>query len=181
MKLQEHCPMNSKIIIPSILSFFVYFLVQVFVLKNLVLFDHAFCFLYIFYILLLPLELRPIPLMSIAFALGLAIDTFYDTLGFHTASLVAMAFVRNTWVKAIIPTGGYDENVQPSILNMGIGWYVAYTLPLVLLHHFIFFYIDSLGTGLYLSIVKRTLSSVAFVWILGIMVQMLFYKRRRGI
>jgi hypothetical protein len=181
MKLQELCPMNNKVIIPSIISFFVYLLVQVFVLKNLVLFDVAFCFLYIFYILLLPLEVKSIPLMLIAFALGMGIDMFYDTLGFHTASLVAVAFVRNAWINAIIPTGGYDDNVQPSVLNMGIGWYVTYSLPLVLLHHFIFFYIDSLGTGLYLPIVKRTLGSVAFVWVLGIMVQMLFYKRRRGI
>lgn len=181
MKLQELCPMNSKIIISSIISFFVYFLVQVFVLKNLVLFDMAFCFLYVLYILLLPLEVKSIPLMFIAFVFGLGIDTFYDTLGFHTASLVAMAFVRNTWINAIIPTGGYDDNVQPSILNMGFGWYVTYSLPLILLHHFIFFYIDSLGTGSYLPIVKRALSSVAFVWVLGIMVQMLFYKRRRGI
>ncbi len=173
--------MNSKILISSITSFFVYFLVQVFVLKNLVLFDTAFCFLYVFFILLLPLEIKSIPLMLVSFALGLGIDAFYDTLGFHTASLVAMAFVRNTWIKAIIPTGGYDDNVQPSILNMGIGWYFTYTIPLILLHHFIFFYIDSLGTGLYLPVVKKALSSAAFVWILGIMVQMLFYKRRRGI
>lgn len=181
MKLQELCPMNSKIIISSVTSFFAYFLVQVFVLKNLVLFDMAFCFLYVFYILLLPLEVKSVPLMLIAFALGMGIDVFYDTLGFHTASLVALAFVRNSWIKAIIPTGGYDENVQPSILNMGIGWYITYSLPLILLHHFIFFYIDNFGTGLYLPIVKRTMSSVAFVWIMGVIVQMLFYKRRRGI
>src|SRR5690606_40385533 len=93
--------MNNKAIFPSIISFFVYFLVQVFVLKNLVLFDTAFCLLYVFYILLLPLELKSIPLMLIAFALGLGIDIFYDTLGFHTASLVAIAFVRNTWINAI--------------------------------------------------------------------------------
>lgn len=173
--------MNSKIIISSITGFFVYFLVQVFVLKNLVIFDVAFCFLYVFYILLLPIETKAIPLMLIAFALGFLIDIFYDSLGMHTGSLVALAFIRNTWIRIIIPTGGYDENVQPSILNMGIGWFFTYSIPLILLHHFIFFYIDSLGTDLYLPMVNRIVSSAAFVWIVGIMVQMLFYKRRRGI
>lgn len=173
--------MNSKIVISSFTSFFVYFLLQVIVLKNLVIFDSAFCFLYVFYILLLPLEVKTIPLMLIAFALGIGIDIFYDTLGFNTASLVALAFVRNGWIRTIIPTGGYDDNVQPSVLNMGIGWYITYSLPLILLHHFIFFYIDNIGTGLYLPVVNRILTSAAFVWVLGIMVQMLFYKRRRGI
>jgi hypothetical protein len=173
--------MNSKIIISSIIGFFVYLLVQVFVLKNLVVFDMAFCFLYVYYILLLPIELKSIPLMLIAFFLGFSVDVFYDSLGMHTAGLVALAFVRNTWIQIIIPTGGYDENVQPSVLNMGMGWFFTYSVPLILLHHFIFFYIDNLGTDLYLPVVNRTLSSAAFVWILGLMVQMLFYKRRRGI
>lgn len=173
--------MNSKILISSITGFFIYFLVQVFVLKNLVIFDSAFCFLYVFFILLMPLEIKSIPLMLIAFFLGLAIDTFYDTLGMHTASLVFMAFVRNSWIRSIIPIGGYDENVQPTTLNMGLGWFITYSLPLILLHHLIFFYIDNLGTDLYLPMVIRILSSTAFVWILGLMVQMLFYKRRRGI
>ena len=173
--------MNSKIIISSIIGFFVYFLVQAFVLKNLVVFDMAFCFLYVYYILLLPIELKSIPLMLIAFLLGFTIDVFYDSLGMHTASLVALAFLRNTWIKVIIPTGGYDDNVQPSVLNMGLGWFFTYSVPLILLHHFIFFYIDNLGTDLYLPVVNRSLSSAAFVWILGLMVQMLFYKRRRGI
>ncbi|MEX2591442.1 MAG: rod shape-determining protein MreD [Anditalea sp.] len=173
--------MNSKIIISSITGFFVYFLVQVFVLKNLVIFDMAFCFLYVFYILLLPIETKTIPLMLISFILGISIDIFYDSLGMHTASMVALAFARNAWIRIIIPTGGYDENVQPSILNMGIGWFFTYSLPLILLHHVIFFYIDYLGTDLYLPMVNRILSSASFVWILGIMVQMLFYKRKRGI
>jgi hypothetical protein len=173
--------MNSKTIISSLTGFFVYFLVQVFVLKNLVIFDMAFCFLYVFYILLLPIETKTIPLMLIAFILGILIDIFYDSLGIHTASTVALAFVRNTWIQINIPTGGYDENVQPSILNMGAGWFFTYSVPLILFHHFIFFYIDYLGTGLYLPVVNRIVSSAAFVWILGILVQMLFYKRKRGI
>lgn len=24
----------------------------------------------------------------------------------------------------IMPTGGYDDNVPPTLLNMGIGWYI---------------------------------------------------------
>jgi len=173
--------MNSKIIISSISGFFVYLVVQVFLLKNLVIFDVAFCFLYVLYILLLPLEIKTIPLMIMAFLLGFSIDIFYDSLGMHTASLLAMAFIRNTWIGMIVPTGGYDENVQLSVLNMGIGWFLTYSLPLIFLHHLIFFYIDSLGTGLYLTMVNRIWSSLLFAMILGIMVQMLFYKRRRGI
>src|SRR5690606_14189490 len=123
----------------SISGFFAYLVAQVFLLKNLVIFDVAFCFLYVLYILLLPLEIKTIPLMIMAFLLGFSIDIFYDSLGMHTASLLAMAFIRNTWIGMIVPTGGYDENVQLSVLNMGIGWFLTYSLPLIFLHHLIFF------------------------------------------
>lgn len=119
--------------------------------------------------------------MLISFILGVSIDIFYDTMGLHAASLVALAFIRNPWIRMIIPTGGYDEYVQPSVLNMGFGWFMTYSVPLLLVHHLIFFYIDNLGTDLYLPMVNRVWGSLALVLILGLMVQLLFYKRRRGI
>ena len=142
-------------------SFCIYFLIQV------------------FFLLSLPNEVPTIPLLLIGFFLGLFIDLFYDSFGIHAASTVFLAFVRNTWIKVIMPTGGYDDNVPPTLLNMGLGWYLFYSLPLILLHHFIFFYIDSLGTHLYLPLVIRVLSSMAFTFLLGTIVQAIFYKKER--
>ena len=163
------------------ISFFIFFLIQVFILKDLVLFGYSFCFLYVFFILSLPHEVPTIPLLLIGFFLGLLIDLFYDSLGMHAASTVLLAFFRNPWIKVIMPTGGYDDNVPPTILNMGLGWYLFYCLPLILLHHFLFFYIDTLGTQLYLPLVTRVLSSMAFTFLLGTIIQAIFYKKERGI
>ena len=162
-------------------GFFLYLAVQVLLLKNMVLFGMAFCFLYVLYILLLPLEMKTIPIMLIAFVLGIGVDLFYDTLGIHTASIVAVAFLRNPWLKVLTPTGGYDENLQPSILNMGFGWFTYYSIPLLLLHHLLFFYIDSLGTNLLIPAVQKVITSTIFVFVMSITVQLLFYRRRRGI
>lgn len=165
----------------SAVSFFLYVLVQVFILKDLVVFGTAFCFLYIFFILLLPIEIKTIPLLLIGFFMGFCVDIFYDSLGMHTASTVLMAFIRRPWLNANVPTGGYDENVQPSILNMGFIWFTAYSLPLIIIHHFCFFYIDNLGTDLYIPLVIRTGSSVFFTLMTGIIVQLIFYNKKRGI
>lgn len=162
-------------------SFILYFLVQVFILKDLVLFGYAFCFLYAFFILSLPHEMPTIPLMLIGFCMGLLIDLFYDSLGMHAASAVFLGFIRNPWIKVNTPTGGYDDNVPPTFLNMGMGWFIFYSLPLLLLHHLLFFYIDSLGTELYLPLVIRVLSSTAFTFIVGAIVQALFYNKERVI
>ncbi|EKB47429.1 hypothetical protein [Cecembia lonarensis] len=173
--------MNSNRIILLIGGFFLYLIIQVLLLKNIVVFGLAFCFLYVLYILLLPLEMKTIPIMLVAFVLGMGVDLFYDTLGMHTASLLALAFLRNSWLKLLTPTGGYDENLQPSMLNMGFGWFTYYSLPLILLHHFIFFYIDQLGTNLFLAGVQKVIASTIFVFVMSIIVQLMFYRRRRGI
>jgi len=171
---------NSKISF-FIITFIFFLFLQILVLKNLVLFGTAFCFLYVMYILLLPIEFKTVPTLIIAFVLGLGIDIFYDTLGVHTASILVLAFVRRSWIKIITPRGGYDEDLHPSILNMGFGWFFSYSFPLILLHHILFFYIDNLGTGLFLFVVQKVITSAVFVFIMIIIVQLLFYRRRRGI
>ncbi|RZS95761.1 rod shape-determining protein MreD [Cecembia calidifontis] len=173
--------MNSRKVFLLAGSFLLYFLVQVLMLKNMVIFGVAFCFLYVLYVLLLPVEMKTIPLMLIAFILGLIVDFFYDTMGMHTLCLVAIAFFRNFWLDILTPTGGYDENLQPSMLNMGLGWFVTYSIPLILVHHILFFYVDSLGTNLFFPVVQKIIASTIFVFVMSIVVQLLFYRRRRGI
>lgn len=163
------------------IAFVMYFIIQVLVLKDLVLFGDAFCFLYVYSILLMPLEIKPVPLMILAFFMGLAVDMFYDTPGMHAASTVLLAFLRNPWIKVNTPRGGYDENVPPTLLNMGLAWSTAYSFPLILIHHVCFFYIDFLGTSFSPSIVIRMVSSVLFTFVLAAIVQLLFYNKKKGI
>ncbi|WP_158859016.1 rod shape-determining protein MreD [Lunatibacter salilacus] len=163
------------------IAYIMYFIIQVLILKDLVLFGDAFCFLYVYAILLLPLEIKPIPLMLLGFFMGLAVDMFYDTPGMHVASTVLLAFLRNPWIKVNTPRGGYDENVPPTLLNMGLAWSTGYTFPLILIHHVCFFYLDFLGTSFSPSIVIRMLSSVLFTFVLAAIVQLLFYNKKKGI
>ncbi|UJP66066.1 rod shape-determining protein MreD [Mongoliitalea daihaiensis] len=173
--------MNSQKIFYLILGFFIYLIVQVLLLKNMVIFGMIFCFLYVLYLLLLPLEMKIVTMLLISFVLGISVDIFYDTMGIHTASLLVIGFIREQWIKLLTPTGGYDEDLQPTFLNMGFGWFLTYSLPLFFIHHFIFFSIESWGTDLFIPVIQKTASSAIFVFIISIIVQLLFYRRRRGV
>src|SRR5450755_3523212 len=116
-------------------SFFVYLLLQVMLLKNFVLFNTAFCFLYVAFVLLLPIETNTLALMVIGFVLGFLIDIFYDSLGIHASTLVLIAFLRNYWLSAITPQGGYDAGSGPTLAVNGVQWFLVYTVPLIFLHH----------------------------------------------
>lgn len=156
-------------------------LVQVLLLKNLALFGVAFCFIYLVAILSFPLNIRHFSLILTSFLVGLTIDVFYDTLGLHASAATLLAFIRPYWIKAIGPNGGYDDNAKPTLPEMGLGWYISYSLPLVFIFSIAFFVADQWGTGGFVGVLNKSLFSSIFTVIMAIIVQLLFFKRRRGI
>src|SRR5688572_22037470 len=118
-----------RIGIIQVIYFFIYLLAQVLLFKRLVLFNTSFCFLYVGFILLLPNETNHLVLMLVAFLLGFCVDIFYDSLGLHAMALVTVAYLRNYWLSAITPQGGYDANMSPSLALNGLQWFLVYSLP----------------------------------------------------
>ncbi|MDR7128851.1 hypothetical protein J2X69_001183 [Algoriphagus sp. 4150] len=173
--------MNFRNLITYIFLVACLILVQVLLLKNLALFSVAFCFIYLLGILSFPINMRSFPLILISFGLGLFVDMFYDTLGLHAAAATLLGFLRNYWIKAISPNGGYDDANNPTLPEMGIGWYISYSLPLVFAYSLTFFIADQWGTGEMFGVLNKSLFSSIFTVILAIIVQLLFFKRRRGI
>lgn len=173
--------MNFKNIISPILILIVLIFIQIMFLKNLAFFGVAFCFIYLLGILNIPISFSHVPLILISFLLGLVIDVFYDTLGMHTASATLLGFLRPYWLKAISPTGGYDDVTHPNLYEMGLGWYISYTLPLILTFSMVFFISDQWGSGRVLNVLGKSFSSTIFTVLIIIIAQLLFFERRKGI
>jgi hypothetical protein len=168
----------SRFSIIQAVSFFIYLFYQVLILKNIVLFNTAFCFLYVAYLFFLPVESNPLFLMLVGFAMGVAIDAFYDSLGLHAFACVAVMYVRNYWLSAITPQGGYDSNDTPSISSHGMQWFLVYTIPLVFLHHAILFYIEAGGFGMFWFTLWKVITSTMFTAVVTLIVQYLFPSGR---
>jgi hypothetical protein len=173
--------MNFKRLITFLFLILILGLVQVLLLKNLAVFGIAFCFIYLLAIFSFPISISDISLLLVSFSIGLLIDVFYDTLGIHALSATFLAFLRPIWLRIISPIGGYDDDGEPTISEMGLGLYLMYSLPLTFVFCFIFFLVDQWGTGGVLNVLNKSLFSSIFTVILAIIVQLLFFKRRRGI
>lgn len=171
--------MNTKNLFPDLLIVIMLMLVQIFLLKNLAVFGLAFGFIYILWILILPISIGTIPSMLLAFIMGLTVDVFYETIGMHTAAATLVAFIRPIWLKIISPIGGYDDNDVPTLNQMGIQWFISYALPLFLVYSVVFFTIDQIGLGNISGALNKSLFSSVFSLLLAIIVQLLFFKRRR--
>lgn len=163
----------------AVIYFFIYLLVQVMLFKQLILFNTAFCFFYVAFILLLPIETNSLALMLVAFLLGFMVDIFYDSLGLHALSLVLVAYLRNYWLTTITPQGGYDAGQGPTLAVNGLQWFMVYSLPLVFIHHFVLFFAEAGGFGIFWYTMSKVITSMVFTMFVILMLQYFSFDRRR--
>lgn len=169
----------------NILTYSIYFIA--FLAIQVILFMHfslfagmAFCYFYILFILMLPIQLSHVMLMLVAFFTGLSVDLFYSTQGIHAAVSVLVAYMRPYLINLLTPRGGYDESVELSISSLGSRWFVTYASILIFVHHFTLFIIESIGFGNVLLLLGKTIASSIFTLVMVILAQYLIYTPKRA-
>ncbi len=153
----------------NILRFIFLILLQVFILDNIQFMGYINPMIYVLFILSLPVRFPKWALLILAFIMGLIIDVFSNTAGMHSFALVFAAFLR-TPVINIFTSIDEGSNPTPSFHTFGVSAYVKYVVILVLIHHFILFFIESFSfLHLTLLITKIIFSStVTILLILGL-------------
>ncbi|WP_342647836.1 rod shape-determining protein MreD [Mucilaginibacter sp. CSA2-8R] len=168
----------SRIIIHNLVRFVVLVLLQVFLLKNISLYNLSMPYLYILFIMLLPLETPNLLLFTLAFLMGIIIDMFYDTPGLHAAASVILAFVRVLFVSITVQRDGFDNEPAPTLGNMGFRWFFTYSAILILIHHFFLFSLEVFRFSEIQYTLLRFLSSSLFTLFLILITSFLFYRRK---
>ena len=171
--------MKQQSILFSIFNLLFFFCLQILIFRNIALFNFAFCFVYVGFILLIPIEFPTLLTIILAFAFGFSIDIFYDTIGIHMASCVFIAYIRPYVINFLTPRGGYDANTDISVSYMGFQWFLTYAAILVFIHHFILFFIESWGFGLVFRMLAKTILSTGFTLFVVILFQYLFSPAKK--
>jgi hypothetical protein len=152
-------------------------LLQVVVLNNINLFNSVNPYLYIAFIIALPLELASIWLFFLSFLLGLSIDLFVMTPGIHAASAVFAAYIRSILIRLMQVREGYDPGTTPSVSDFGWGWFLQFASIVVFLHHLTLFVLDAFSFNHFGMTILHTFASFAFTMLLLIVTQSKFKKR----
>lgn len=173
--------MQGLSIIAQVIYFLIYLVLQVVLMENVVLFDVAFCFLYVGFLLMLPFEAGTIRLMLMGLAMGLCVDIFYNSFGIHAAASVFIMYIRPYVVSAIAPRGGYETGMTPKLKVMGIEWFSAYSLILIFLHHLLLFFIEAGGFEMFFYTLIKVIASTLFTFVVILIIQYLFYSSKRSI
>jgi len=139
-------------------------LLQLPLVHKLILFDIAFGFFYLGFLLFLPSGLNRSYLMLIGFFSGLLVDVFTNTPGMHAMVCVLIMFLRNFWISIV-----NDDWRDLGNINVGsLQWlgFFAYIVPLVFIHHILLFIIENGGFHLFGLVLKKVFFSTLFTSLL---------------
>jgi hypothetical protein len=161
------------------MRFFLLILIQVLILNNINLGGFINPYFYIYFILLLPFEISGWLLLLLSFLLGAGIDAFTNTLGLNISACLAMGFARPYIIRSI--STGTDSLLgdSPSLKNQGLKWFLYYSISLVLIHHFVLFYLEAFRfTEFFMTFFRMILSSI-FTLLLVMISEYLFNPREK--
>lgn len=169
--------MNNLVFL-NIFRFVALFLLQIFVFNNINYVGYINPYVFLMFVLLLPFETPWWMLLISSFALGLSIDIFTGSLGIHAAATTAAAFSRPTLIRFLLPKLDKNSAVTPGIGFMGIPTFSLYTFLFVFIHHFLFFFIETLRFSEFGHVLLRTIISSIFSTLFIVLFEFIFRKKR---
>jgi rod shape-determining protein MreD len=159
------------------LIFILLMLLQVLLFNNIQFSGYINPYVYIMFILLLPVEIPSWVLLLLSFGTGIILDLFSGSPGMHSSATVLAGFVRPYILRIVSPRDGYEPGSEPSILNYGFRWFFIYAALVVLIHHTALFYLEVFRFADFFRTMLRVLLSSIFTLTFIMLIE--FYRRGR--
>lgn len=122
----------NKNLITSVILFIIMVFLQI-ICNRICLFNIAVPFVFIYFILRLPMTLSANWVMSFSFLIGFVIDIFSNTYGMNAFACTILGALRKTVFTLFYPREDEMLNPVPSIRTLGIANYVKYLSTLTLI------------------------------------------------
>ncbi len=132
-------------------------------------------YIYILFILLLPLNAPRYVVLLGGFFVGLSVDIFSNTLGIHAFASVFIAFLRPLIVRAITDREE-DRSDYPGLIQNGFSWFLYYTALMVFLHHSVLFFIEVFTFSDFFGTLYRIILSSLFSIFVIVLSQFIVFR-----
>lgn len=143
-----------------ILYFVVLLLVQSLILDQICVSVFVNAFVYILFIMMLPIETNKYLVLLLGLLIGLGVDMFGSTLGLHASAGLLVGFLRPFVLDIFSPHEGYESNKQLNVRNYGFMWFFKYAMTLIVLHHIWIFFFESMSfSNFFFTLAKVCISS----------------------
>jgi rod shape-determining protein MreD len=165
-----------KIWIKYSLMFVTLVLTQVLLLNQIHLGGFLNPYVYVLFILLLPISMARYQVILLSFLIGITVDWFSNTLGLHAASALLIGFLRSPVMK-MITIREIEQSDYPGLKQTGIKWFISYVSVLVVMHHIFLFYLEVFSFDSFFRTFLRTLISSVFTTVIIVSSQYLVFRK----
>lgn len=150
-------------------------LIQVLILNHVQFSGFINPYVYVLFVLLLPLNSPRYVLLILGFLIGLTIDVFSNSLGVHAAATVFIAYIR-PMVIGLISNREEDKNNYPGLAQNKFGWFVYYVSVMVFMHHIVLFYLEVFTFSNFFETLYRAFLSSLFSIFVIVLSQFLIFR-----
>jgi rod shape-determining protein MreD len=157
------------------LIFILLILLQVVLFNNIQFSGYINPYIYIMFILLLPVEIPSWLLLMLSFVTGIIIDLSSGSPGMHSSATVFAGFLRPYILRLVSPRDGYEARSEPSMLNYGFRWFLIYSVLMVVVHHTVLFYLEVFRFADFFRTMLRVFLSSLFTVAFIVLIE--FYRR----
>lgn len=156
----------NKTIFNYILMSVILLAAQAVIFNNLVLFNCAMPFVFVYMIIAMPITIGPNVAMTVGFLAGLFVDAVSDTYGLNTLSCTVLSFVRRPIFHLYVSRDEDLSGQRPSMRTMGVETFMKYSLTMVLIYCTLAFIIESFGFFDFWLLLLRIVASTVYTFVL---------------
>jgi len=169
--------MNKTLL--NIIRFVLLVIAQVLLINHIRLGGYVHPYLYLIFVMLLPINIPGWQLLLSGFGIGLTIDLFMGTLGMHAGATTLMAFCRPAIIRLVSGNQKFENIREPNIQQLGFPWFLRYTICMVTIHNFTLFMLEGFSFHLVGQALLRILLSVPVSIFLIILTLYLFTPTKK--
>lgn len=150
---------------------------QVFLLNELAFAGFMNPYVYILFVLLLPISAPRLIQLIAAFLIGWFIDIFENSGGVHIAATVLLAYIRPIILQLSIKRNELEqENLR--LISAQISSFLIYALIGIFIHHLVLFSLEAFAFSNYGQVILRTLYSTGFTFIFVLIIRLWNFRTR---
>lgn len=161
----------TKTILNFAFLFIVLVLAQAIIFNHLPIFGISVALIFVYWIMILPVNLGQNWVLTFSFLLGLTVDSFSDTQGMNALACTLTAALRLPVLRLYFPREEDMTNPIPSIRTLGIGIFTKYIFTVTLIYCGLYYIIEAFTFfniwRLTYSIIASTLSTFIIIFALA--------------
>lgn len=167
----------SKLVWRIIGRFVLLMALQLLVLNHVYLGGYVMPMLYVLFIIMLPTDMRRIPMLLTAFGMGLLVDVMNNMLGFHALACTVVAMMRILFADRIITRGEPVTIETPSIYSVTPQYFISYLMLLLAIYYLVFYTIELFGFRSFGGVLLSTVASTLVTTLMAVLYQYIFLKK----